>query len=243
MNETDKKTLTALKDKIGKSETSPPLFSVFDADGTLWKEDANNIFLNYQEKHKLRKVGFLKEEPFRPDSERQKKCERFTAIQAGFTLEEFHHHCRKALEETPLTPFPLQRELLSYLKARNHLIYVVTASLKLLVEEACRLYSLPVDKVLGAETALTNGKFTDQILRPFPFGPGKKTTFLKATKNIRPIFSAGNTESDKPLLETAKVRLVVHSAKQGEENFKSEQKISASARERSWFVWEPAEIN
>ena len=232
--------LTEIQNKIEK-ETHPPLFSVFDADGTLWKEDANNILLNYEEKYKLRKVSYLMNRKFTPNTERGKRCQQFTCEQAGFTLEEFRHHCQKALKEEPLTPFPFQKKLLQYLKSKNHLIYVVTASIKWLVEEACKLHSLPVDKVLGAETVVKDGLITDQMIHPLTHGIGKKTALLKSTKDNPPLFASGNTQSDVPLLEMAKVRLVIHSSKKGDENFESEQATEALAQKENWFVWKPEE--
>lgn len=240
MDKNSQSLLTEIQNKI-EQEARSPLFSVFDADGTLWKEDANNILLNYEEKYKLRKVAYLMNRKFTPNTERGKRCQQFTCEQAGFTLEEFRHHCRKALKETPLTPFPFQKKLLQYLKSKNHFIYVVTASIKWLAEEACLLHSLPVDKVLGAETVVKEGCITDQIILPLTHGIGKKTTFLKSTKNNLPLFASGNTQSDVPLLEMAKVRLVIHSSKKGEENFESERATKVLAKKEGWFVWQPEE--
>ena len=216
-----------------------PRISAFDADGTLWKEDANDILLSYEEKYRLRKVRYLMGKEFCPDGARRKRCEGFAVAQAGFTPREFRRHCLKALKETPLTPFPFQRELLNFLKSQNHLIYVVTSSIKQLVETACRLHSLPVDRVLGAETALSGGKITDQILEPFPFGDGKERALLKATGGCPPVFASGNTKNDIHLLKMAVVRLVVQSAKKEDENFESEQKMAQFARENGWLVWTP----
>ena len=240
MDKNSKTLITNIQNRI-EEEARPPLFSVFDADGTLWKEDANNIFLNYEEKYKLRKVAYLMDKKFSPSGKRWKRCQQFVCEQSGFTLEEFRHHCRKALKEESLTPFPFQKELLQYLKSKNHFIYVVTASIKWLVEEACRLHSLPVDKVLGAETVVKDGLITDQMIQPLTHGIGKKTVFLKSTNNHPPLFASGNTQSDVPLLEMAKVRLVIRSSKEGNEDFESEQTTEALARKEGWFIWKPKE--
>lgn len=222
-----------------EEESHSPLFSAFDADGTLWREDANNILLNYQEKYQLRKVAYLMSKEFSPDKSRGERCRQFACEQAGFTLEEFRHHCRQALKERPVTPFPIQKELLRYLKSKNHFIYVVTSSIKWLVEEACRLNSLPIDKVLGVETVLKEGRITNQIVQPMPHGTGKRMAFLNSTQNTSPLFASGNTRNDVPLLEMAKVRLVIHSARKEQEDFESEQATEALARKQSWFVWKP----
>ena len=230
--------LTNIQNRI-EAEARPPLFSAFDADGTLWPEDVNNIFLNYEEKYNLRKVAWLMNEKFSPNVQREKRCRQFVCEQAGFTLEEFRHHCRKALKEHSLNPFPFQKKLLHYLKSKNHFIYVVTASIKWLVEEACRLHALPIDQVLGVETIVKDGRITDQIIQPLTHGIGKETALLKSTNNHAPLFAAGNTQSDVPLLERAKVRLVIHAAKKGDENFESEQATETLACKKSWFIWKP----
>ena len=238
MDKDSQRILTQIQNRI-EEEALSPLFSAFDADGTLWKEDVNNIFLHYEEKHNLRKVAYLMDKEFSPSTERWKRCRQFACEQAGFTLEEFRHHCRKALQEHPLNPFPIQKKLLSYLKSKNHFIYVVTSSIKWLVEEACQLYDLPIDKVIGVETVIKEGLITDQIIQPLPHRMGKKTAFLKSTENHVPVFAAGNTQSDVPLLEMAKVRLVIHSSQKGSEDFKSEQATEALAKKEGWFIWKP----
>ena len=240
MDKENQTLLTNIQNRI-EGESQTPLFSAFDADGTLWKEDVNSILLNYQEKYKLRKVAYLMSKEFSPDKSRGERCRQFACEQAGFTLEEFRHHCRQALKEHPVTPFPIQRELLRYLKSKNHFIYVVTSSIKWLVEEACQLNSLPIDRVLGVETVLKEGRITDQIVQPMPHGVGKRIAFLNSTQNIPPLFVSGNTRNDVPLLEMAKVCLVIHSAKKGSEDFESEQATEALAQEQGWFVLKPKE--
>ena len=231
--------LNLIKKKIQEEtlkETTP--FSVFDADGTLWKQDINNIFLNYLEQNGLREVSDLKNIEFQDEKKRKERCHLFASRQAGFTMEEFLHHARKAIESSQLSLFPFQEELIRFLQSQNHKIYIVTSSIQWLVEEACQLLSLPIHQVLGMENHVKKGIITNEVRRPLVYGAGKKEKLLETTQNQKPLFAAGNTSNDLNLLEMAKIALVVNSAPKGHENFDSEQEMKNLSSKRAWFLWE-----
>ena len=85
---------------------------------------------------------------------RHELCQQFLKKQAGLSFDQFEAVTEKALEKTPLTVFPFQRELLSYLKKQKVKIVVVTASIQWLVEIAVKKYNLPVDQVIGSRSEL-----------------------------------------------------------------------------------------
>ena len=217
-------------------KTSQEAFSVFDADGTLWPQDINHILLEYLEKHKLRSVQDLLSSQFADSENRWKRCQFFAERQAGFSLEEFQHHCRCALEANPLTLFPFQKNLIEFLKSQSQHIYIVTSSLKELVKIWCEMQQLPIDKIFGIETRVDQGIITKEIIKPLTYGEGKKQALLNWTKNNKPVLAAGNTFNDLAMLEIAQISLVVNSAPKEHENFKDEQALAQLAKKQGWLL-------
>ena len=229
--------LNLLKDQIDKKHPSKNLVAL-DADGTLWPEDANNVLLQYQIKKGLRDLSDLLSSYYQNDGNRYKRCEIFAEKQAGFKLGEFRSYCLSALKEQPLHVFPFQKKLLRYLKQKGMKIFVVTASIKWLVEEAVKLYDLPVDKVLGVETKLQRDTISTELVRPAPLAHFKAEVFLKYSQGEKCFLAGGNTSSDIPLLEMAEVPFVVHSAGQENENFLAEDKLKKWAVKNNWIVFQ-----
>ena len=233
-----KELLEEIKKKILQaSQGKKVLISIFDADGTLWPEDINHIFLDYLEKTNLRKVKDLLSDKYSDDTQRSKRCSIFAERQQGFRIEEFKEHLNKALDACMPSCFSFQKELFHFLKQNQHQIYIVTASLSYLVKECCLRIPLNYDKIIGVETLVEAGIVTDKIITPLPYGEGKKQAFLQASGGQTPVFTAGNTTSDQALLELSEVGLVVSSASRGSENFPSEQKMQDLAKKKDWFVW------
>ena len=232
--------LSKLKDKIDKRASFKNL-AVFDADGTLWPEDANNILLKYQIKKGLRDLKDLLKPLYRNEGNRYRRCELFVERQAGLKLQEFKFYCLEALKESPLHIFPFQKELLKYLKQKDMKIFVVTASIKWLVESAVKLYDLPVDKVLGVETRLEGETIGAELLRPAPIAEFKGEVFLKHSQEETCFLAGGNTFSDLPLLKMAEVPFVVHSASRDNENFPAEEKLKKLAIKNNWIIFQNEE--
>ena len=190
---------------------APPL-AAFDADGTLWPGDVNDRLLRYQAKHNLREVkDLLDPVKYREEKQRAWRCREFARRQAGFCIEEIKEQLRAALKEEPLPAFPFQRELISCLKERGFRIFVVTASVQWLVEEAVSKENLPADRIIGIRTRLQKGRLTDQIERPITIGEGKREAFLQLSGGRPPLFAAGDSPGDKELLESASLSLLVQS--------------------------------
>lgn len=229
--------LSKLKNKIDNKDPVKNL-AVFDADGTLWPEDANNILLEYQIKKDLRDLKDLLNPIYRDEENRYRRCELFAERQAGFKIQEFKNYCLEALRESPLHVFPFQRELLKYLKQKDMKIFVVTASIKWLIESAVKLYNLPVDKVLGVETKLEGETISAELLRPAPVAGFKGEVFLKQSQREACFLAGGNTSSDLPLLEMAEVPFVVHSAGRGNEDFPAEEKLTKIAIKNNWMIFQ-----
>ena len=229
--------LDFLKKQIDQRPSSENLVAM-DADGTLWPEDVNNHLIAYQKKKSLRELEDVLDPAYQAEGERYKRCELFVKKQAGFSIKEFQFHCRSTVEERPLHVFPFQKELLSYLKRQGLKIFIVTASIKWLVEEAVKIYKLPVEGVLGLETKLKKGILTKEIIRPAPLSTFKGEVFLKFNQGKKCFLAGGNTPSDMPILRMAKCPFVVHSAKPKTENFDGESKLKKTALANNWTLFE-----
>ena len=228
--------LNLLKDQIDKNSLSKE-FAALDADGTLWMKDANYSLLKYEIEKGLRDLGDLLDPRYREEGYRYKRCELLAQGQAGWTLEELEGHCVKALKARPLHVFPFQRKLLTYLKHKGMKVVIVTASLKWLVEQAVRLYNLPVDQVLGVETQLEGGRIGSELVLPAPLATFKGAVFLNYSQGKKCFLAGGNTCTDLPLLEMAEVSFTVHSADPENEIFSSEKRLTQLAIQNNWIVF------
>ena len=231
------KLLNLIKDQVDKR---PPFkdIAVLDADGTLWPEDANDILLRYEIRKKLRDFEDILAAYYRKAGHHHKFCELFAQRQAGWTPEEFKFHCSEALKEEPLHVFSFQKALLQYLKQQGMRVYVVTASVKWLVETAIEICELPVDKVLGVQTQLDEGVLGSEIVRPTPVAGFKGEVFLKHGQGEHCFLAGGNTVTDLPLLEMAEVPFVVCSAFSGHMMFPAERKLKDLAVQKDWIVFQ-----
>ena len=214
--------------------------ATFDADGTIWLEDANDHVIEYQEEEDLRDFKELLKKEYLEDGFRYKRCLYFAEKQAGFTLQEFRSQSQKALHKRPLYVFPFIRKLMDFLKSQDFEVVIVTASSKWVVEEAVKIYNLPVSYVLGVENKVNDGKIKEEIKMPAPVKKNKGEAFLKWSGGVHPILSLGNTLTDEPLLTLSQNPVVVNSAKKESSVFLSEKKLREHAESRSWMVLERA---
>ena len=250
--------------------TSEEQHAVFDADGTLWLEDANQILLDYQiqkeKENSFKKLAnsnpSVKSQNFQEllkdyyqIDHRHELCQSFLKKQAGFSLAEFQAQVEKALSQQALTVLPFQRELLAYLKKQGLKIVVITASIQWLVELAVKKEKLPVDQVIGCRAELKKTKqagevpqefksdllISEQLVQPSPAKDSKAEVFLKEYPKSSCLLAAGNTLSDLPLLELASLPFVVNSAGKDQRVFSAEQKMKEKALEKQWILFEKEE--
>jgi len=231
--------LERIKKSLPQHCGSEECVAVFDADGTLWEEDANQILLDYQrERFKNRKFEDLFADYYQK-YHRHELCELFLKKQEGFSLSEFQDQSEKALDISPLSVFPFQRELLNCLFEKGLKIVVVTASIQWLVELAVKKTKLPVHQVLGCRTELDRGGLiSNRIVRPSPGIDSKAEVFLKEYSKTSCFLAAGNTPSDEPLLDLAKLSIIVHSAKKNSLIFEKENQLKDLALKNQWLLFE-----
>lgn len=187
--------------------------AVFDADGTLWDEDAGETFFQWQLDH----CG-LANLPADPWAHYRgiKKRDPHSAyawlaqISAGHSLNhvrEWAVACYR--EHQPWPIFRSMQEFIARLQSAGFELYIVTASVKWAVEPlAFDLLKIPYENVLGVETeSLANAQgepiVTDLVKLPVTWRQGKAHALLKATGGRRPLVAAGNTIGDISILDIA----------------------------------------
>ncbi len=214
--------------------------AVFDADGTLWPEDAGFGFFEYQVKNNLLSdKDFLKNIDEYYKVNQSKTCSIILQKNKDVSLNQYISWCRDFFKTDPLSIFPFQRQLIKYLKELGVTVYVVSASPQWVVEQAVRHYGLSIDVVVGLKTVLDSKKvITDQLVYPVSIGSGKVTAFLERSNNLYPFFVSGNTVSDLDLLKSSThIQWVVAQAQKGERQYDSEQILLSIARQKNWFYF------
>lgn len=236
-----KEKLDAIKRQIDETlkKTDPQsAVAAFDADGTLWACDMGEGLFKYQIQHKL---VDLPENPWEyylkmHDEDAARAFLWLAQINAGQRIEtvrEWAARSVRSLEPVPI--FSDVKEIIHHLQTAGVKTYVVTASVKWAVEPAASLVGIPKENVIGIKTKVVNGVVTDEQDGPITWREGKVTGLLEQTKGQRPIFAAGNTKGDLPLLESSTgLRMVLASAPKGHVNFSTEQEMLKLAQLYGW---------
>jgi phosphoserine phosphatase/predicted NAD-dependent protein-ADP-ribosyltransferase YbiA (DUF1768 family) len=231
-------------DAVEKSKGSEKKAAVFDADGTLWHADAPREFLEFLVRKKALKYFDYTGSPVQ---RLYSMCEKDVSIciaQAGFlmvgiSVEEMKKHIAEFYKDFDKRVFTAQQELIRYLHENGFSVYIVSGGMKML---ACfgagKYFNISEDKVIALQLKIVNEVISTEVIPPVPFSDGK----VKAIKEFIPediLISVGNTKSDIPMLELAKVlAITVNSFKKEEKTFhyESEQKLIEEARKKEWII-------
>ncbi len=214
--------------------------AAFDADGTLWDMDLGEDFFDYQIRAKL--LPGLPIDPW--DHYRAMHAQDTEAaflwlaqINRGISENQVREWAQKAVDEiAPLPIFESIREIIDHLHAANVKVYVVTASIKWAVEPGAALFGIPHERVIGVTTKVADGIMTDTQDGVVTWREGKVKGLLAKTGGKKPFLAAGNTMGDLALLESAThLRIANCAVGDGHNNFATEQKLLAHAREHNWF--------
>ncbi len=216
-----------------------PLIAAFDADGTLWDDDAGETFFKWQ----ITKCG-LKNLPADPWAHYHKMKELdpipaylwLAQISAGHSIEQMRAWAQECFNERPDWPvFQSQKKLIELLRTKGFEIYIVTASIKWAVEPVAAHVGVDFDHVLGITTEIKNGVIANEAVLPITWRQGKAEGLLKATSGVRPVLASGNTLGDIALLQTAtRVRLAVSTQDKPGGLFNEEQRLAVEAEKQGW---------
>ena len=232
--------LQRLLDDLERHRPKGRAVAAFDADGTLWDTDLGEALFGHQVDNRL--------VPLPPDPwghyEHLKVAVShpvaylwLAQINKGVPLAQVREWAEAAVKKMePVPVYDEQRKILEKLKALEVEIYIVTASIKWAVEPGARRLGLADDQVIGIETEVVDGLVGEKQKGVITYREGKAQALEARTGGVKPYFAAGNTEGDKWLLESAThLRLVISSARPEGENWPTEQKMLALAKERGWY--------
>lgn len=166
---------------------------IYDADGTLWPYDVSESFMDW--------LGVRDEYDKICSLYGNQVC--FTWVGKlwdGMTVDEVNTQLQAfvawaEVNQPRLQPFPyMKNQLNSNIPTQN---WIVSASPTILVQAWSKHLGLPVPQsnIIGVDTIIQNGVYTDEVLTPIPYRNGKVIKLKKYfTNDIEQI--AGNTFVD-----------------------------------------------
>ena len=92
--------------------------------------------------------------------------------------------------------FLFQKNLIDWLMSKNVPIFIVSSSLKWVLDQALQGYNIPKENIIGLCTLVEKGIITHKPVLPASIHKEKVEAFQKKTKGASPFFVAGNTLSD-----------------------------------------------
>ncbi len=128
--------------------------------------------------------------------------------------------------ERGLVVKPAVLSLMNFLKERKVSTWIISASPEPAVRAAMKHFGIE-SELIGVRSILNEGIYTSQLEQPVPIMEGKVLCMKKYIDPVNvPLFVAGDSMGDAPMLETAEIKVVVD---RGNE-------LARVARERGWFL-------
>lgn len=233
--------------KIDEAVAQPgPHYAAFDADGTLWDNDAGNAFFDHEIDNKLIP---LPEDPWKyvyslKDEDPRKAFLWLAQIHKGVPISTVRQWAEESYnnKNDRIVCFPAIKKLIDYLLSKKVNVFVITASVKWAVEPCVGQLGIPPENVLGVQTKIVDGIVTDLQEGPITYREGKSQALLEKTNNIRPILSCGNTMGDYWLLDMSThvqlaVRTESHEVKFKDRDIMNQElKLYHEAVQRKWLT-------
>lgn len=195
-----------LAERIRALPWAPGGLAAFDADETLWADDAGVGFLEWADRGGRllaeQRGAFEEYRRLRPRDEGKALALCATAF-AGLAAEEV-----AALAEahfaTRIAPgiFPAMSSLIDWLREAGAAIWVVTASPRFSVLPGTRRLGIPDDRVLGLEVEVEAGRLGARLVGPPTYRAEKARRLVEAAGGP-PLLAMGNGSNDRELLEAA----------------------------------------
>lgn len=213
---------------------TPGGLAVFDADGTLWREDVGEAFLRH-----LVSLGWVRlqdgGDPYQAyeravDRDRAAGYALAAQLQAGLEVDRVQAEAaRFAASWVPPRRIADALALRALCQAAGLSTLVVSASALPIVLAAAPLAGFARDRCRGIEVAIREGRFTADVVQPVTYAAGKVAV---ARQLGRIALACGDShQGDLPLLEAADVAVAVAPA--------AGSPLSAEARRRGWFLLDP----
>lgn len=225
-------------DKVQKAQR--PVRVVFDADGTLWRDDIGESFFKHQIKNNLiPRNNFQKGTDLWAlylEKVEQNTYEAYAwlaQLQKGLSEETLRAMSSDYFKTFEKNIFPEMRDLLSRLQSVGVEIWICSASIRWAVEPGAKI--LGIKNIIALETEVQQGIITDKKVLPLPYKEGKRKA-LEAKLKEKPFLVAGNSTGDLAMLEWAENQLIIGSAGPESIHYLSEQQIQEVARQKGWPV-------
>ena len=209
----------------------PGALAVFDADGTLWREDVGEAFLRH-----LVSIGWVRlsdgSDPYEAyeravDKDRAAGYAYAAQLQAGLEQARVSEEAQRFAHEWVPPRLVSDTQALKSLCIEAKLKpFVVSASAQPIVHAAAPLAGFRRDLCRGIEVAVRDGRFTDEVKQPITYAAGKVAVAQFAGRVA--VACGDSFTGDLPLLRVAAVPVVVAPA--------AGSPLSAEAHKSGWFV-------
>jgi phosphoserine phosphatase len=209
----------------------PGGLAVFDADGTLWREDIGEAFLKH-----LVHLGWVRlpdggdpYEAYERAVDRDKKIGYAYAAQLMAGLSQAAVEAEAvffASEWVPPRRISDTAGLIELCRAAGLRPFVISASARPIVLTAAPLAGFEAANCRGIETVVRDGKYTEEIVEPITYAAGK---IVSAESAGRLALACGDSLlGDLPMLEAAKLAVAVAP--------RNGSPLSIEAHRRAWPV-------
>ena len=212
----------------------PGATAAFDADGTLWRDDIGEDFLQH-----LCARGWVKPPGGRdPYTEYLMRVERDRAtgfayaaqLQAGLGEAALQEECERfAKDWVPRRLLAATQALLALCAEAGLVCTVVSASPIQIVRAAAALAGVPAARCLGMTTATdAAGVLSDRLMPPITYAAGKVEALAQAGFGAPALGCGDSVQGDLAMLEAARVRVVIAQGPGGA--------LAEEARRRGWTI-------
>ena len=220
-----------------------PLCAAFDADGTLWDTDVQDIIFADQIAHPYLSLPPQPLEFYHQLKHRDPRAAYLWLAQllSGLSLPQVLQHNEQSFqrweaEYGPIPIFPPQKALIDFLKAHEVEVWVVTASVQWSLYYPARYLGIEPDCILGVKTCIEQGLITDKPDGPVTYRDGKAEALRAKIGAKKLILCVGNSIGDYELLASSEgLAMAVCAAKATEEVYASEQELQELAQQQNWW--------
>jgi HAD superfamily phosphoserine phosphatase-like hydrolase len=222
----------AFKKLLGDFTDAATPLAVFDADGTLWRDDLGEAF--FGELIQSKQLPLLSDDPD-PMAHYTARVAEDPQAAYGWVVQAMEGVREKWLEEQAAAFvsgfvekrfFPNMFSLVGELHDAGWDVAIVSASNEWLIREAARCLGLPVTSAIGISTDVVEGVLTGSLVKPVPNGSGKVDA-IEARMGRCPALACGNSIHDIPMLAMATEMAVV---------VEPDGELYSKALEHDWYV-------
>ena len=213
------------------TEIANPL-AVFDADGTLWRDDLGEAF--FEKLIETKQLPLLSGAPD-PIADYAARVAEDPHGAYGWVVQAMEGLREEWLAEQAAAfvsgfveerSFPHMVSLVGELQNAGWEVAIVSASNEWVIREAARCLGLPVGSAIGISTEVVDGVLTGSLIEPVPNGSGKVDA-IDARMGRCPALACGNSVHDIPMLSMATAMAVV---------VEPDEALYSKALEQDWYV-------